>query len=138
MPGPQAVNELAGALTTILNSSLPTTDTSLPQDTQNAINDAMNQIRDKNYQMAQQIATAINAFVRKSTVRVTIPYTAIRDLLFAKLHPNVFLSNDDVIAATSPTMVGGQEAWMPVNLGGGITLETTGGQAEISQTNAII
>lgn len=64
MPSPQAVKKLASTLTNIFNDGLPETDTSLPQETQNAINDAMASIRDKNKAMAQQMAAAINTFIK--------------------------------------------------------------------------
>ena len=65
MPNQQAVNQLANTLADIYNDMLP-------EPTSDAMEAAMDEIRDKHQQIANRMAAAINTFVKKSTVTIDI------------------------------------------------------------------
>lgn len=97
MPNQQAVTALATEIARIYNSSLPVPDTSLPIETQRQMAAAMADIRNKNNSMAAQLATAINVFVKKSTVKVNLPWNKLRVMLNGRFSPVVKLSSLDIV-----------------------------------------
>lgn len=131
MPSPQAVNELASTLTNIFNDGLPETDTSLPQETQNAINDAMASIRDKNEAMAQQMAAAINTFIKKSTVKVSIQWQELRGHIMQNIDAYTHLTHSKIEQAqtqvTETIYVEGLpqeiQTWPIIHLASGLTTD---------------
>ena len=97
MPNAQAVEALSNALADILNSSLPTPNPSLPQETQQEMASAMEEIRQRNISMGAEIAGAINTFVKKSTVQTKVDWDIIRMLLNGKFRPIVKIRLEDIV-----------------------------------------
>ena len=89
MPNQQAVNQLANTLADIYNDMLP-------EPTSDAMEAAMDEIRDKHQQIANRMAAAINTFVKKSTVTIDIPWPKIKQLLEQKLTPEIFMNKADM------------------------------------------
>lgn len=126
MPNAQAVNELATAITNIFNNALPP---STPETVE-----AMADIRDKNAVMAAGIASAINTFVKKSKVTMTLRWSDVRTLLVGKLRPRTMINGNDVLYVQQ-----NPGALRQLSNGTEIIIHTTGGNTSlnISRENAI-
>lgn len=124
MPSPEAISTLATAIADIFSSGLPEADPSLPQETQDAINDAMNDARDKNQVMGQQLANAINAFITSASVGITISWSALRGPITRNLNSYALLTHTDIAQAETPQQQDGyNDVYMPVHLSAGLSYD---------------
>ena len=96
MPDTAAVNTLANAITAAFDSIIPETDQTLPEDTRNAIDTAMNKIKENNRQLADALADAINTFVKKSKVKITVPWTTLQPMIIGKVVVSTRIKQADV------------------------------------------
>ncbi len=89
MPNYQAIEQLSTAIADAFNNMLP-------EPTTPEMQDAMDDIRTKNTQLASTIANAINVFIGRQTIQMNLSWTDLRPLILDKLGNRAFINHADI------------------------------------------
>lgn len=89
MPNYQAIGQLATSIANAFNDMLP-------EPTTPEMQDAMEDIRTKNTQLASTIANAINTFLGRQTIQINLSWTDLRPLILDKLGNRAFMNHADI------------------------------------------